>query len=60
MLKSTKKTELKFLDFDQFCDTELDKEEDKKKKKKKKKKKTSIKDQKENIDENDELCNITI
>ena len=38
MLKSTKKTELKFLDFDQFCDTELDKEEDKKKKKKKKKK----------------------
>ena len=63
MLKSTKKTDLKFLDFDQFCDTEFDKEENKNKKKKKKKKKTTSKKQNSNIDdinENDELCNITI
>ena len=63
MLKSTKKTELKFLDFDQFCDTEFENEENKNKTKKKKKKKTNVQKQNANIDdvnENDELCNITI
>ena len=39
MLKSTKKSDLKFLDFDQFCDIENDDEENKKTKKKRKKEK---------------------
>jgi len=63
MLKSTQKSDLKFLDFDNFCDTENDNEQNKNKKRKKKKKKSSIKKNNENIDdinENDELCNITI
>ena len=42
MLQSTKKSDLKFLDFDQFCDIENDDEENKKTKKKGKKKKKSI------------------
>ena len=38
MLKSTQKSDLKFLDFDQFCDIENDTENNKNKKRKKKKK----------------------
>ena len=62
MLKSTKKSDLNFLDFDQFCDIENDDEEKNKNKKKKKKKKTTKrqKDNMENINEDDEICNITI
>ena len=62
MLKSTKKSDLKFLDFDQFCDIENE-DEGKNKNKKKKKKKKSNKHQKNNMDninEDDEICNITI
>ena len=62
MLKSTKKSDLKFLDFDQFCDTENDNQEINKNKKRKKKKKLrkNRKDNMENINEDDEICNITI
>ena len=62
MLKSTKKSDLKFLDFDQFCDIENNDEEKNKNKKRKKKKKTTKrqKDNMENINEDDEICNITI
>ena len=62
MLKSTKQNDLKFLDFDQFCDIENDNNENDKNKRKKKKKKSN-KHQKNNandINEDDELCNITI
>ena len=61
MLKSTHKSDLKFLDFDQFCDIENDTENNKNKKRKKKKK--TNKHQKNNmneINEDDEICNITI
>ena len=51
MLKSTKKSDLKFLDFDQFCDIENDDEENKKTKKKGKKKKKSIRHPKNKINE---------
>ena len=59
MLKSTKKSDLKFLDFDNFCDEENETVNNKKnKKKRKKKKKINIK-QKKNLDTNDEdICNI--
>ena len=63
MLKSTQKSDLKFLDFDNFCDTEKDNIQNKNKKRKKNKKKSMIRKNNENIDdinENDELCNITI
>ena len=63
MLKSTKKSDLKFLDFDQFCDIENDDEENKKTKKKGKKKKKSIRHPKNKINEEnneDDLCNIII
>ena len=63
MLQSTKKSDLKFLDFDQFCDIENDNEENKNKKKRKKKKRNTNKKQNTNINEineTDELCNLTI
>ena len=63
MLKSTKKSDLKFLDFDQFCDIENDDEENKKTKKKGKKKKKSIRHPNNKINEEtneDDLCNIII
>ena len=43
MLQSTKKSDLKFLDFDQFCDIENDNEENKNRKKRKKKKRNTNK-----------------
>ena len=62
MLKSTKTSDLKFLDFDQFCDIENENEDNPKNKKKKKKNKSN-KNKKSNmneINEDDEICNITI
>ena len=60
MLKSTKKSDLKFLDFDQFCDVENEPETEnnKKKTRKKKKKLTKGKNKKNNLDTDDDLCNI--